>query len=92
VVRGICAILDRLAPRGAPHETLIEFVTDRPGHDLRYAIDARKIEAELGWSPRRNFESGLEDTVRWYLDNRNWWEPILSRVYRTERLGLKQPG
>jgi dTDP-glucose 4,6-dehydratase len=91
VVRGICAVLDRLRPDGAPHDRLIEFVTDRPGHDLRYAIDARKVAADLNWSPRRDFETGLETTVRWYLDNRAWWEPILAGVYRTQRLGLSLP-
>jgi dTDP-glucose 4,6-dehydratase len=88
VVRAICTVLDKLAPAGAPHDRLIEFVTDRPGHDLRYAIDVSKIATELDWSPRRKFEEGLESTVRWYLDNRSWWESILSSFYRTERLGL----
>jgi dTDP-glucose 4,6-dehydratase len=87
VVRRICTILDTLAP-GRHHEDLIEFVADRPGHDLRYAIDASKIRAELGWRPQETFESGLEKTVRWYLDNRAWWERIRSGVYRGERLGL----
>jgi dTDP-glucose 4,6-dehydratase len=87
VVRKLCSILDRLVP-GRRHEELIEFVSDRPGHDMRYAIDATKIKQELGWRARENFDSGLEKTVRWYLDNRRWWERIRSGVYRGERLGL----
>jgi dTDP-glucose 4,6-dehydratase len=90
VVRTICALLDELAPDSAhaPHEGLIEFVTDRPGHDRRYAIDAGKIERDLGWTPEETFESGMEKTVRWYLDNRGWCEGVLSGKYRGERLGL----
>ncbi|MDE3122867.1 MAG: dTDP-glucose 4,6-dehydratase, partial [Paracoccaceae bacterium] len=72
VVRAICAILDRLRPAGGPHERLIEYVTDRPGHDLRYAIDAGKAERELGWRPQEDFAGGLERTVRWYVENRAW--------------------
>jgi dTDP-glucose 4,6-dehydratase len=87
VVRKLCAVLDRLVP-GRRHEELIEFVSDRPGHDMRYAIDAAKIKQELGWRARESFDSGLEKTVRWYLDNRRWWERIRSGVYRGERLGL----
>jgi dTDP-glucose 4,6-dehydratase len=87
VVRKLCGILDRLVP-GRRHEELIEFVSDRPGHDMRYAIDASKVKRELGWRARENFDSGLEKTVRWYLDNRRWWERIRSGVYRGERLGL----
>jgi dTDP-glucose 4,6-dehydratase len=91
VVRTICAVLDDLLPNSVnrPHAKLIEFVTDRPGHDARYAIDATKIERELGWRARRSFEDGLRDTVRWYLDNRAWWERVMSGAYRGERLGLK---
>jgi dTDP-glucose 4,6-dehydratase len=91
VVRAICALLDELLPDSAhrPHARLIEFVTDRPGHDARYAIDARKIERTLGWRPSCSFEEGLRRTVRWYLDNRAWWERIMSGAYRGERLGLK---
>ena len=90
VVKTICALLDEFAPDSpyAPHEQLISFVTDRPGHDRRYAIDAGKIEAELGWTPRETLESGLEKTVRWYLENSAWSEAVLASGYRGERLGL----
>jgi len=90
VARTVCAILDELLPDSPhrPHERLITFVADRPGHDLRYAIDSTKIEAELGWTPAESFESGLKRTVAWYLDNRAWWQRILSGEYRVERLGL----
>ncbi|MGE0724187.1 MAG: dTDP-glucose 4,6-dehydratase [Alphaproteobacteria bacterium] len=90
VVRTICAILDELLPDAPhrPHANLIGFVTDRPGHDLRYAIDASRIRAELGWRPRETFETGLRRTVRWYLERRDWWEAIRSGQYRGERLGL----
>ncbi len=88
VVRGICALLDGMLPKSTRHSDLITFVADRPGHDQRYAIDSSKIRAELGWRPEENFESGLEKTVRWYLDNKGWWERVISGVYRTERLGL----
>ncbi len=91
VVRAICALLDEMLPNSMtrPHEKLIQFVTDRPGHDARYAIDAGKIRSELGWRPRHNFEDGLRQTVRWYLDNRGWWERVMSGAYRGERLGLQ---
>jgi dTDP-glucose 4,6-dehydratase len=88
VVKRICEIMDRLAPKGAPHDRLISFVTDRPGHDLRYAIDPTKIETEIGWRARENFESGIEKTVRWYLAREDWWRPIRTGVYRGDRLGL----
>ncbi len=90
VVQGICRLLDEFLPQSPnrPHERLIEFVTDRPGHDQRYAIDASKIGRELGWRPRHNFEDGLRATVRWYLDHRGWWERVMSGAYRGERLGL----
>ncbi|BCX81325.1 dTDP-glucose 4,6-dehydratase [Methylomarinovum caldicuralii] len=88
VVRTICRILDELHPEGAPHERLITFVADRPGHDLRYAIDASKIKRELGWSPRETFDSGIEKTVRWYLDNRDWCQRVCDGSYRRERLGV----
>ncbi len=88
VVRSICAILDRLRPDGGKHERLIEFVTDRPGHDLRYAIDASHAHDKLGWRPQEDFAGGLEKTVRWYLDNRDWHERALHGRYGGERLGL----
>ncbi|MDQ3941903.1 MAG: dTDP-glucose 4,6-dehydratase, partial [Actinomycetota bacterium] len=90
VVKTICALLDELVP-GSPHESLITFVADRPGHDRRYAIDAGKIERELGWRPEETLETGMEKTVRWYLENRWWCEAALSRGYRGERLGLGGP-
>jgi len=84
VVQQICAILDRAQPRaGGRYADLVTFVKDRPGHDRRYAIDSRKIRAELGWSPQESFESGLEKTVRWYLANRAWTEDITSGAYRS---------
>ncbi|MBX7487833.1 dTDP-glucose 4,6-dehydratase [Qipengyuania sp. GH25] len=87
VVRRICAVLDELVPTDAPRENLIEFVTDRPGHDARYAIDATKLENELGWRATENFDTGIEKTVRWYLDNEWWWRALRDR-YDGERLGL----
>jgi dTDP-glucose 4,6-dehydratase len=88
VVRRICAILDEFHPAVRPHDSLISFVTDRPGHDLRYAIDATKLERELGWRAHETFESGIEKTVRWYLDNEWWWRPLRDKVYAGERLGV----
>ena len=91
VVRRICAVLDELVPANRPREELIEFVTDRPGHDARYAIDATKLENELGWKAAETFDSGIEKTVRWYLDNEWWWRPLRER-YSGQRLGLLQAG
>jgi dTDP-glucose 4,6-dehydratase len=88
VVRRVCAILDDLRPDGRPHETLIAFVADRPGHDLRYAIDPSKLERELGWRAEETFDSGLAKTVRWYLDNEWWWRPLRDKLYGGERLGV----
>jgi dTDP-glucose 4,6-dehydratase len=90
IARAVCAILDDLLPDSAhrPHENLITFVADRPGHDYRYAIDTAKIERELDWRPSESFESGLRRTVEWYLENRGWWQRIISGEYRVERLGL----
>jgi dTDP-glucose 4,6-dehydratase len=87
VVRKICQLLDRLIPANHSREALIQFVTDRPGHDVRYAIDASKLERELCWAAQENFESGIEKTVRWYLDNEWWWRPLRER-YAGQRLGL----
>ena len=87
VVRTICALVDEMAPADTPRESLITYVTDRPGHDQRYAIDASKIKRDLAWVPQESFESGLRKTVRWYIDNPAWWGRIRSGVYRGERLG-----
>ncbi|MBV8779705.1 MAG: dTDP-glucose 4,6-dehydratase [Alphaproteobacteria bacterium] len=89
VVRQICALLDEMLSNSPhrPHDNLIAFVADRPAHDRRYAIDGRKLRRELGWEPRENFDSGLRKTVRWYLDNRWWWEPIWHGRYQGARLG-----
>lgn len=88
LVRGICGILDDLEPGPVPYASLITFVRDRPGHDLRYAINPAKIREELGWTPKEDFQSGFRKTVQWYLDNQDWWENILSGEYRLERLGV----
>ncbi|MBI1385589.1 MAG: dTDP-glucose 4,6-dehydratase [Rhizobiales bacterium] len=88
VVERICALMDEARPEGAPHVRLIKYVTDRPGHDHRYAIDASKLEGELGWRAREDFESGIAKTVAWYLERRDWWEPLARNVYSGERLGL----
>lgn len=87
LVRTICAEMDRLRPDAAPHDRLIKFVTDRPGHDRRYAIDPNRIRTELGWRPSVTIEEGLRRTVEWYLGNENWWSPLLSRQGVGERLG-----
>ncbi len=87
VVKALCAACDAVRPQNAPHDKLITFVADRPGHDRRYAIDPTKAETELGWTPAQDFESALQDTVRWYLDNEAWWRPIQDGGYRGERLG-----
>ena len=91
VVNTICAVLDRLRPRsdGRPYAAQITHVADRPGHDHRYAIDASKLRRDLGWSPRMSFESGIEATTRWYLENEDWWGPIHAGRYAGERLGVK---
>ncbi|SSH77507.1 dTDP-glucose 4,6-dehydratase [Klebsiella pneumoniae] len=92
VVRTICAILDKVVAQKPGNIThfaeLITFVTDRPGHDLRYAIDAAKIQRDLGWVPQETFESGIEKTVHWYLNNQTWWQRVLDGSYAGERLGL----
>lgn len=91
LVRSICQLLDASAPDKAigTRETLIKFVDDRPGHDLRYAIDASKLQRELGWQPQESLDSGLLKTVQWYIDNHAWWRPIRETVYAGERLGIK---
>jgi dTDP-glucose 4,6-dehydratase len=93
VVRAICDLVDEVIPDPiGSRSRLIRFVEDRPGHDLRYAIDCSKIERELGWTPLETFETGLRKTVRWYLENRKWWENIRSGRYRGERLGTLVEG
>lgn len=87
VVRRICDVLDQLVPGAAPYADLIAFVRDRPGHDARYAIDATRLETELGWRARHDFDSGIEQTVRWYLENQWWWGPLRG-TYDGQRLGL----
>ena len=89
IVRTICDILDEMRPDTAPNDRLISFVTDRPGHDFRYAIDASKIRDELGWEPSVTLEQGLRRTVEWYLDNTKWWQAIQQRQGVGERLGLE---
>lgn len=96
VVLAICAVLEELAAdnpyakgKGPGFASLIEYVRDRPGHDKRYAIDAAKIENELGWKPQENFETGIGKTVAWYLDNRDWWQAVLDGSYKLERIGDK---
>ena len=88
VVQALCAAFDALRPEGAPHDRLVKFVTDRPGHDHRYAIDCDKAERELGWTPKKNFEVALQETIDWYLKNEDWWRPIREGRYQGERLGL----
>ena len=87
LVQSICAHMDDLHPEGKPHAKLIEFVADRPGHDRRYAIDPARVRDELGWRPSVTVEEGLRRTVAWYLENRDWWEPLLSREGVGARLG-----
>lgn len=89
IVRIICQKMDKLLPRqsGLKYEELIAFVTDRPGHDFRYAIDASKIKINLRWQPQESFESGIDKTICWYLDNEHWWKPIQNNTYQQERLG-----
>ena len=89
LVKMICGILDRFSPDDAgPRERLISFVADRPGHDLRYAMDASKIKDELGWTPGHDIVTGLEETVQWYLDHEDWWRAVRDEVYDGRRLGL----
>lgn len=94
VVENICDILDVKRPRanGQSYRELISFVADRPGHDKRYAIDASKIERELGWIPQESFESGLSKTIDWYIDNEWWWGPLRQERYTGERLGVSRKG
>ena len=90
LVQTLCKILDRLKPKNTgSYADLIKFVQDRPGHDVRYAIDPSRIRDELGWRPSVTVEEGLEKTVQWYLDNEDWWKPLQSRSGVGERLGTK---
>lgn len=88
VVRQICACLDQLHSPGLRHDRFITYVTDRPGHDQRYAINATKLETELGWRAQETFETGIKKTVQWYLERSDWWKPLREQVYSGERLGL----
>jgi dTDP-glucose 4,6-dehydratase len=88
VVHAICALVDEMVPGPVPRHSLIQFVQDRPGHDLRYAIDSTKVQNELGWKALENFDSGLRKTVAWYLENRWWWEPIVNKAAPETRRGL----
>jgi dTDP-glucose 4,6-dehydratase len=92
VVRAVCSLLDRMEPRadGKPYADQIRYVADRPGHDRRYAIDASRIRDELGWQPAETFETGIERTVRWYLDNREWWQAIVAERQADQRRGLSR--
>lgn len=90
VVLTICSLLDEMSPRedGSKYSKLITYVQDRPGHDFRYAIDATKINQELGWSPKESFETGIQKTINWYLNNQQWWQAIQDNTYQQERLGM----
>ena len=90
VVLTICSLLDEMSPRedGSKYSKLIAYVQDRPGHDFRYAIDAIKINQELGWSPKESFETGIQKTINWYLNNQQWWQAIQDNTYQQERLGM----
>ncbi|MCG7496862.1 dTDP-glucose 4,6-dehydratase [Vibrio sp. Of7-15] len=96
VVKTICSLLEELVPNKpegiAYYQDLITYVADRPGHDVRYAIDASKIERELGWKPEETFESGIRKTVKWYLENKQWWSRVLDGSYAGERLGVSNEG
>ena len=90
VVLTICSLLDEMSPRedGSKYSKLITYVQDRPGHDFRYAIDATKINQELGWSPKESFETGIQKTINWYLNKQQWWQAIQDNTYQQERLGM----
>ncbi|PKH98739.1 dTDP-glucose 4,6-dehydratase, partial [Shewanella sp. 11B5] len=88
VVQTICTILDVLVPKNSPYADQITYVTDRPGHDRRYAIDASKMSKELNWTPVETFETGLRKTIQWYLDNQLWCQHVQDGSYQRERLGI----
>ena len=92
VVTAICEAMDQLhrRPNERPYGELISFVTDRPGHDFRYAIDCSKLRSELGWSPKNTFKSGLASTVKWYVENQAWWRPLVETKNATDRRGLSK--
>ena len=93
VARAVCDVVDEMAPKlSQPRRKLITHVTDRPGHDRRYAMDAARLQRELGFRPRESFRGGLRKTVRWYLENREWWNAVQDGTYRGERLGLNRAG
>jgi dTDP-glucose 4,6-dehydratase len=92
VVSTICEILDELVPKSSSYKDLISYVEDRPGHDMRYAIDSTKIKNDLGWVPEETFESGIRKTVQWYLDNKEWCQRVQDGSYQRERLGSAQSG
>jgi dTDP-glucose 4,6-dehydratase len=87
VVQAICARIDLVRPERAPHANLIKFVADRPGHDFRYGVDASRAASRLGWTPKQDFDSGLDLTVHWYLQMPDWWQPLRKTVYDGSRLG-----
>lgn len=88
VIEKICEIMDELLPQNSPHSRLITFVADRPGHDARYAIDASKLENDLGWRALENFDTGIKKTVKWYIENREWWQVLRNKIYSGQRIGL----
>ena len=90
IVESICTILDKLKPSnsGKSYKQLISFVKDRPGHDFRYAINTTKIKKDLNWEPKETFDSGLRKTIKWYLENENWWKKIQKNIYKQERIGV----
>ena len=90
VVEIICEVLDELVPCKSSRRELITFVTDRPGHDMRYAIDSSKLQTELAWQPEENFETGIRKTIQWYMDNKWWWQPIRDKKYAGQRLGTQK--
>jgi len=90
VVKTICSILDEVRPKDTKYEDQITYVNDRPGHDMRYAIDATKIQKELGWMPQETFETGIKKTIEWYLDNQEWCKHVQDGSYKRERLGTNQ--
>jgi dTDP-glucose 4,6-dehydratase len=87
-VKEICACLDEQHSSDKPYDRLITYVSDRPGHDRRYAIDASKLETDLGWKSRETFKTGIKKTVHWYIERADWWRPLRDNIYRGDRLGI----